>query len=191
MIDRKHFDHICSLMIKAMLFFCVDFSLNSINVLPDWIGWICLIRIYDRLGEENAECRSFSHFALWLAWFSGIEWAFAMVAEVQHILIVDALSNVLTVWIVFRTLCILAEQAECRGVEHPKGMYLAANGFVLLRTGMSFLAWLPAQTMNLSVNDTWIAGAGILLALANVVHIAFGLSSLRYEAERLARETEV
>ena len=56
---------------------------------------------------------------------------------------------------------------------------------------MSFLAWLPAQTMNLSVNDTWVAGAGILLALANVVHIAFGLSSLRYEAERLARETEV
>lgn len=190
MIEQKHFDRICSLMAKAMLFFCVNFSLDKINILPDWIGWICLIRIYDRLGEDHAECRSFARFALWLAWISGIEWAFAMVAEVQRIVIVDALWNVLTVWIVFRTLCILAEQAEGWGVARPKGLYFAANGFVLLRTGLAFLAWLPEQTIFLQGDDVWFAGAGILLTLANALHIAFGLSSLRYEVERLAREAK-
>ena len=93
MIKQKHFDRICSLMAKAMLFFCVNFSLNKINILPDWIGWICLLRIYDQLGEDHAECRSFARFALWLAWISGIEWAFAMVAEVQRVPILTIASR--------------------------------------------------------------------------------------------------
>lgn len=193
MIDRKHFDRTCDLVVKSLIFFCanihVQMGTGQIGILPSWLGWICLLRAYDQMDDAHAECRSFSRFALWLAWYNGIDWMFTILGEVRRIYVLDAITVVMEVWIIFRTLCLLAEQSESWGLPRQKGLRLGANGLVILRTVGILERWMPADVLNAA--EEWAAVAIFLVGLLNITYVAHSMSAMRYEIERMELESEL
>lgn len=187
MNEHKHFFSSCDLLTKGILFFCLDLTVNGINLTPDWFGWICMIRIFDRFGDENEECRSFGRFAPWLAICNGILWVMGLLDIAWDNRLLSAVYTVLTVWIIFRTIHILIYYAERRGVSHRKSLRQAVHGFAVLHTARWLLVWLVIGKNSMEV-DRAISIGILLLTFLNGLYLAFGLSAMRHETEGVMRE---
>lgn len=152
----------------AYVFLMVDVTVNTLNVLPGWVGYLLLLSAISLLEPELRDLPLLRPFCLILAAAEAVDWTAALLTGqdlLQQILPVRAVWTCLAMYVTFQLLTDLAGLAERDGVS-ARGLLICRNLDVLIRAAV----FLPLPWENWSV-VVWLAGIGIAVCLVIMLRL--------------------
>lgn len=159
----------------AYLLLAFHFNLGSLNVLPDWAGYLLLWQAIGLLEEELRDLTLLKSFCMGLGWWAGAEWGCALFgfSLSGRFFLLDLVLAIISIYFHFQILTDLARLADRLdagdvGPEEPsplgRGLRRCRNWDAVLRTLAFFLAlWEP---------DSSSGGSQILVVLLIVAQFA-------------------
>lgn len=173
-------NHLCRGLSKifwAYILLALNFNLGSLNVLPDWVGYVLLWQALGLLGEELRNLSLLKPFCMALGWWEGAVWGcalfgFSLSGRFYLLDLVLALFSIYFHFQLLTDLALLADGLEPQaGPPLGPGLRRCRNWDAVLRTLAFFLAlWAP---------DTSSGVAQILVGILIVAQLAVLIVKLR------------
>ena len=150
----------------------LNFTLGTLNVLPDWLGYIFMIQALSSLSQEEPSATLLQPLGVLLAVWSGLLWLAALFGQTLHLYILEVLAAVLSLYFHFQLLTNLAHLAARYGC--PEGQRL-----LTLRTVRTLLITLLALPLPWQQYE-WLS----LLIIAAHLVVAIWLCSVLFSLRR-------
>lgn len=112
-MNPKFLSHAVKLVLFGYIFLNLDFNLGTINVLPDWFGYILILKALPDLSEAVPSVHLLRSLGILLAVWEGCLWIFTLTTgEALTIYIVTVIGSVIGLYFHFQLLTNLAEIAK-------------------------------------------------------------------------------
>lgn len=112
-MDRKTLSHAVRLVLLSYIFLNLDFNLGTINILPDWFGYVLILKVLPDLSEAVPSAHLLRPLGILLAVWEGCLWIFtSTTGEALTLYIVTVISSVIGLYFHFQLLTNLAEIAK-------------------------------------------------------------------------------
>ena len=161
----------------------LHFNLETIDILPDWLGYVLMLRALPALSEEESSANLLKPLGIALAVWEGFMWIAALLGIDTSVGVVTVISYVITVvsmYFHFQLLTNLASAAEKYNCEHSGKILLlrTVNTILILVLALPF-PWDKAEAATI-----------ILLVAMAIVTIwkCFVLFSVKKELEGMISE---
>ena len=119
MSDRKKLCDAVKLIAWGFVFIFLDFNINTVSLLPNWVGYILLLRALPALSEDEASAKLLHPLGVALAVWDGVLWAgnlFGVTVESYTVItVIGYIITVISMYFNFQLLTNLATAAEKYG----------------------------------------------------------------------------
>lgn len=112
MKDRAAFYRAISHVAWAYLFLHLNINLGSLNILPDWVGYLLILSALNTLGEEEPSAPLLRPLGELLALWEGVRWVMALLGREVSLYPVDLVAGILALYFHFQLLTNLAQIAR-------------------------------------------------------------------------------
>lgn len=157
---------------RAYIFLHLNFSLGTLNLIPDWVGYILLFNSLLILKEEEETAKLLQPLAILLGIWEFIRWFLTLIGLEMNFYLLSVIATIVSLYFHFQLLTNLAniaEKYECP--ERSKILNLRTVRTVLITLLSLPIAW----------NDhMWIS---IIVLLANAV-VAIWITVTLYSLRR-------
>lgn len=188
-MTRMQVHRALSLVVAAQVFFLIDIRLGTLNILPDWAGYLLLwpaIKVLGQYARELELCRSL---CLLLGIWDGLGWLLVILSrrelleggEFQLVELVVTVAGIYFHFSLFTALAILAERYSIRPSLDRK-LRIYRNLALIIRVLGALKPYFPRLQQGLSalLAWSWVWPAYILiLALYGLAGIYYPLRLCR------------
>lgn len=158
-------------------YFLLYFNINlgTLNILPDWLGYLCILRALKPLAEKEPSASLLEPLALILLCAELLRWVLVLVGFTADWPLFVLLTGILSLYFHFQLLTNLASAAASRGFDKSSNSLLRARtAITLLRTllALSPVPWVFEGTLGgVIVFFLGFASIGICLWLCGTLYI--------------------
>ena len=141
-MDKKYLIHAIGSIAWGYLFFYLSINLGSIDILPDWVLFVLVVRALKPLSEVVSTAKLLEPLGVLLGVLYGFQWLFKVVGHPIEWYLFTVILSVLVLYFNFQLLTNLAEAARIYGYpEEKKILQLRTVQAVLTTVAAIPLPW--------------------------------------------------
>lgn len=171
-----------------LMFLSFDLELNghSLDVLPDFVGYILLLRGIDELNEESSLFKGARPYAIAMAIYSAILWVGELLAitsgDSMIASFIDLMAMIVALYIAWVLIQGVMEiESNCGADLHTVGLYKWWKGLVAIQVTAKLLSLL-ANLANLSIILGLVTVVALVGLVLNILYlVAWWKSAKAYE----------
>lgn len=132
-MERQRLADSVKLIAYGYLLLHLNFNLGTLNVLPNWLGYILILRALPALGEYEPSALLLRPLGILLALWEGVLWTVDLVGSSLTGYLFTVIATVIELYFHFQLLTNLADIAEsCNCPEHKRILTLRTVRTVLI-----------------------------------------------------------
>ncbi len=146
------------------IFILFDFNLNTVSILPDFVGFLMILSAIDILKEEERELSLLRSFGIVLAVGDGMDWLLSWFAiDMDGLLIVGILVSLIAIYFHFQLLtnvASIASRYQPLDVDLASKFLMYRNAQAVLYTVTTIFGYLKRWTEDIGVYEPMIDWLG-------------------------------
>lgn len=133
MIKEKYVNAI-RMVAKGYLFILLNFNIETLNLIPNWIGYIMFYKSIEGISEYDESVRLLKPLTLILGIYHFFDWVIVALGFNLDIYIINVFVNIIGLYFDFQLLTNIADIAKSHGCSQYYNIYLLRNIKTILFT---------------------------------------------------------
>ncbi|MBQ8562532.1 MAG: hypothetical protein IJ443_01415 [Firmicutes bacterium] len=168
-LHRQEYENLAEALGKivwAYVLIHLAFNLGNLDVLPDWLGYVLIVRTLPVLNHCIPSALLLQPFGFFLIGWNGFLWIIKLFGTLEIPMLVTVLAGIINIYFMFQLLTNIAEIAEMTGCGIPDSIRMLRNADAVLTTLLCLpLLWEKISEMPLFALGFLLAGVAVVLAI--------------------------